>query len=225
MNEFQKAAQARSVIVGLDLPYILVKRKEYLPMVISNADWVKVTRAQTSGLAWRAKGIRHLSPEENGGRHNVFVSATVDGNEVRNGSVYIAYGWEGQDPGEKVSQIPLNKTAPDLSDIPVFPNQKLWVTLIDAGNFPSDIVSNLHGDLPDENGDLHHHSYIVSFSFMRGDADKSEDNEANEFDLSADKSKIDDLYYSMTLLFNKHHMLEKRVEDLESARNNSRVLT
>lgn len=225
MNDTQKEAQARSVIAGLDLPAILVKPKEYIPMITSNAEWVKVTRAQTSGLAWRVIGIRHLPPEENGGRHNVFVSATVDGNEVRNGSVSIAYGWEGQDLSEKVAQIPLNKTPPDLSDIPIFPNQKLWITLIDAGNFPSDRVSNLHGDLPDSNGDIHHHSYIISYSFMRGDVDKSEENDPITPDLSAEKSKVDDLYYSMTLLFNKHHMLEKRVEELENSNNNSRVLT
>ena len=123
---------------------------------------------------WRAE-VRHLTPEENKGRHGVYIDSW-DANEVR------PKAWE---PGRMVSYKrsyaapvewrPLDKVGPlELSHgmIDLYPNDTVTVQIRDA---VSDIVKDLHTRHPDErgpNGEIWnsygHHSFKVTFRLTQG---------------------------------------------------------
>jgi len=138
-----------------------------LPVLESNAGPYGVT-VETATVApgipyWRATRVHHLSPQENNGRHHIYIDATkADGGRAFNSQAHIT--WEG---GEHTATLdkPLNEPA---ANFPLFKWQKCSVAM---RGMPSDRVHGLSSSHPDEpNPDgtqsgntLFHHSFLVIF--------------------------------------------------------------
>ncbi len=118
---------------------------------------------------WRVIGVHHLTPEENGSRHNAFVEVLDEqGNRVRDPNLKIGWTWEGR--SEPDLTTPLDK--PDhepVGDIPIQKGMRLTLWLVGDGR-PSERVANLHFEHPDERtaageiwNSFGHHSFYVVF--------------------------------------------------------------
>src|SRR5688500_1506715 len=60
---------------------------------------VRIVPAEVAAgqLYWRAIGVRHLEPAENTGKHNLYAELLAEeGKRVRDSSVQLLRGWEGQ---------------------------------------------------------------------------------------------------------------------------------
>lgn len=117
------------------------------------------------GPAWRCIGIYHLKPNENQGRHNVFVEV-LDENGNRTRAPQIAWTWWLDAPTQyRLLDKPDNEPA---CDIPIAAGAT--ITLRVADGIPSDSVGNLHTRWADEgNGNTWgHHSFYVVFQRKRG---------------------------------------------------------
>jgi hypothetical protein len=133
---------------------------------MASAPWVEIDRVNGK-TRWEILDFRLLDPDENGGRHSVFVSAVRDGKEIRDGSVSIKWGWKDQKIGEEASPpVKMVKSPPSLADIPIFGNAEVWVEIDDGLGTPSDRAKNLMVNFDGSNhpGDrFGHHSYLVKF--------------------------------------------------------------
>ena len=124
---------------------------------------------------WRCVLVRHLTPEENKGRHGVYVDAVDSlGQRVRNLRLRIGYTWEGRQPTEKAEPVPLDKPDGETGHgvIDIYKGQKLSVWLTGDG-LASDVVQGIHSNHPDElgpNGEtwnsVGHHSFYVKFQIV-----------------------------------------------------------
>lgn len=117
------------------------------------------------GLVWRAVSVRHLTGAENAGKHNVFVTCLIDGRIVRDGSVQVRWGWEGQRPDEPSPSKLCDKQGETYStDIPINDEMKIWCEAVGRGA-KTDRVSNLSADLPPDGpgNDWKHNSWAVIF--------------------------------------------------------------
>ncbi len=144
--------------------------------LVSNAPWATVDVVQvaagTDGV-WRATGVRHLSPAENAGKHNVFIDCIRDGQLVRDGNLRIVWGWQGQHKDEAAPFAVCNKRPPDhCTDIPINQDQHIWISVADPQGHQSDTVNNLYAVMPSDGpgNDWHHHSYLVTFTFTHDSA-------------------------------------------------------
>ena len=120
-----------------------------------------------AGLVWRAEEVRHLPPWENGGNHHVYCDVyDLDGRELRGSTaVRIGWDWNGRHGDEEAKPAPLEKRAPEhMANIALGRGQvaRVWV---EGNGIPSDVVTGLHTDHPDEGGDVtrYHHSFAVRF--------------------------------------------------------------
>ncbi|MFN8441235.1 MAG: NBR1-Ig-like domain-containing protein [Caldilineaceae bacterium] len=137
---------------------------------------------------WQVIRIRHLTPQENHGQHNVFVDALDEaGQRYRDPMLRIGWTWEGRRPDEDAPAKLLDK--PDnepAGNVDLYPGQHLEVW-IEGDGLPSDRVSNMHSEHPDEPGpqgelgnSFGHHSYHVVFQRARKQgADQEEDHRVN----------------------------------------------
>lgn len=132
---------------------------------------VQEADAPPGATYWKIVGVRHLSPDENRGKHNIFVDAIDEsGQRVRNPDLRIAYTWEGRRDDEPAPPKPLDK--PDnepAGNLDVYKGQIITAWLQGDG-LPSDRVAGLHTDHDDEpasdggNGNTRfHHSFHVLF--------------------------------------------------------------
>ncbi len=112
---------------------------------------------------WRVRRVHHLTPEENGGKHHIFIEAlTPEGQRAFQSQARVT--WDG---GEQVVTIDKPLGEPGTN----FPMWKWQVCRVEMLGLPSDRVSNLHTAHPDEpNPDgsqsgntLFHHSFLVEF--------------------------------------------------------------
>ena len=120
---------------------------------------VKIAR---SGLAntWRCIGVYHLAPNENRGRHHVFVECLDEGGR-RLRSPILHWRWADNGPLQSVRfDKPANEPAADIP-IDYQATVRCWI----GDSLPSDVVTGLHARHMDEgNGNtLGHHSYYVVF--------------------------------------------------------------
>lgn len=136
-----------------------------MPNIQNNAPWVSVDQAPNSGQAWRCTRIEHLPGSSNLGKHNIFIKVYRTGEIVRDGSVTIRWGWNGQRPDEIAKPAKCDKQAPDPStDIPIEKDQHIWIQVDDGKGTPSDKLINLHAVMDGTDGNSwHHHSYAVDF--------------------------------------------------------------
>ncbi len=114
-------------------------------------------------LYWQVRRVHHLTPEENRGRHHIFIEAwKPDGTRAFGSRARVT--WEG---GEQVVPVDKPLTEPGAN----FPMWKWQVCSVEMLDLPSDKVHNLRTDHPDEpNPDgttsgntLFHHSFLVEF--------------------------------------------------------------
>lgn len=116
---------------------------------------------------WKCVGVHHLLPEENHGKHNVYL-VTVDENGQRVPCTRIGWTWNGRRPEETANPVILDK--PDSE-----PHGNIALTfqqIVSCWVFgePSDKVIGLstrHADEPLPDGRLlnsvGHHSFLVIF--------------------------------------------------------------
>ena len=122
---------------------------------------------------WKAVRVHHLTPEENGGKHHIFLDILDEARERVFGA-QARVTWQG---GEQVITVdkPLNEPGTN------FPMWKGQVCAVEAlglpgQTLPSDRVINLHTSHPDEapGNTLFHHSFAIVFQrTTRGPARES----------------------------------------------------
>jgi hypothetical protein len=121
---------------------------------------INVIKAPT-GPAWRCIGIFKLAPQENRGRHNVFVDV-LDENGLRTRQPTINWTWYMDAPTQTVRlDKPDNEPA---TNIPV--EKSYTVTLsVNGDGLPSDSVGGIHTRHRDEGeGNTYgHHSFHIVF--------------------------------------------------------------
>lgn len=138
-----------------------------LPELVNNAEAYGVTVEQIAvepgTRYWRVTRVHHLSPEENGGRHHLYIDASkTDGSRAFNSQAFIT--WEG---GEHTATLdkPINEPATN------FPLFKWQVCSVEMRGMPSDKVHGVSSSHPDEpaadgtqtGNTLFHHSFLVTF--------------------------------------------------------------
>lgn len=120
---------------------------------------------------WRAVEVRHLSPSENRGRHNVYVDVVdPQGRRVFDPALRIGWTWHGRRQDEAAPPRPLDKPLSEpAGSLDMYINQTLTVWLADP-NRATDAVDGLHTRHPDERGPLGqlwntigHHSFYIRF--------------------------------------------------------------
>ena len=128
---------------------------------------------------WKIIGIHHLLPEENIGKHHVYLEALDEqGNRVRNPHSWAGWTWVDKRPDERADPVPLDK--PDYEtagNIAMYFGQivSVWINGLQAdGNDITDIAENMHTNHPDEPApdgslwnSLGHHSFYVVFQRTR----------------------------------------------------------
>lgn len=155
-----------------------------------------ITPSTAKGLVWRAIVVRHLTGAENAGKHNVFADCLINGTVVRDGSVQIKWGWEGQEPDEPSPNKVCDKKAPDYAtDIPINAGQIIWCEAL-GHNAPSDRVSGLTADLPSDGpgNDWRHNSWYVRFELQMSIPPVPDKPEQGELEaMRADMQKISEI--------------------------------
>jgi len=123
---------------------------------------------------WRIIGIHHLLPDENAGKHHVYLEALDEnGQRIKNPFAWAGWTWEGRQPDQRADPVPLDK--PDhepAGNIAMYFNQTVtaWINGLSAGaHDKSDKAENLHTRHPDEGtgNTLGHHSFYVVFQRTR----------------------------------------------------------
>lgn len=133
------------------------------------------TTARPGQEYWRVVTVAHLTPNQNRGRHNVFVDVLdAQGNKMRNAALRIAYTWEGRRADEPAPPQPLDK--PDgepAGNLVIGKGQVIRLWLADERR-PSDAVEGIHTNHADElgpNGEIWnsigHHSFYVQFQLTK----------------------------------------------------------
>lgn len=117
---------------------------------------------------WRVVEVRHLSPSENQGKHNVYVDA-VDAAGKRVRGTYIDWDWAGR-RSDEAPPAPTLMNKPDnepAGNVPIEKGQHIRLWLF---GLPSEAVDSLRADHGDElgpNGERWntdgHHSFYVKF--------------------------------------------------------------
>jgi hypothetical protein len=135
---------------------------------------VQIQPANTApgALYWQAVRVHHLTPQENGGNHHIYLDVRdptqgggVDG--VRVNAARLRVTWEG---GEQIVTIdkPLNESGTNL---PLWKGQVCDAIALGlpGGELASDRVTNMHTGHPDEavGNTLFHHSFGVTFLKVR----------------------------------------------------------
>lgn len=115
---------------------------------------------------WKALAVRHLTPEENGRNHHVYVDVVDEaGQRVVDPQLQIRWDWEGRRPDEVADPKPLDKPAGEpAGNVPMNTGQVVSL-LIGGDGLASDVVSGMHTNWPDEGaGNTRgHHSFYVRF--------------------------------------------------------------
>jgi hypothetical protein len=156
------------------------------PVVASSAPRDAVNDAQAYGVVvvpatvspgawyWQAVRVHHLTPEENGGNHHIFLDildpATAPNPASPGGRIYGARARITWDGGEQVVTIekPLNEPG---ANCPMWKWQVCDVIALGlpGDELPSDRVTGMHTGHPDEapGNTLFHHSFSVTFLKVR----------------------------------------------------------
>ena len=118
---------------------------------------------------WRLLGVHHLTPEENGSRHNAFVEVLDDqGRRVRDPNLKIGWTWEGRTEPDLTTPLDKPDNEP-AGDVPIQKGMRLalWIT---GDGHASDRVANLHFEHADERtadgkiwNSFGHHSFYAVF--------------------------------------------------------------
>lgn len=149
------------------LKYVNLQR----PLANTGAQTCTIERAKTEGVTWRCVAVYHLTPEENQGKHIIFVD-TLHENQTWVFSsdqpyTYLKVGWtwEGRRLDEPAPLRHFDKKLPEFkAQVDLYKNQTTSIWIVDD-TFSSDIVHGLRSDV--EAGEwgntLFHNSFIVLF--------------------------------------------------------------
>ncbi|MEZ4684155.1 MAG: hypothetical protein R2932_59090 [Caldilineaceae bacterium] len=132
---------------------------------------VKIVPVSDRGIAYRLTGIEKLSGEENRGAHNIFVCVfDANGDRLRTDDLRIRAVIAGNDIVYKPLDKPDTAIERGHGDIPMAPGSRYSVSIIDTRDHPSDVVTGLRSDYPDEEpgSTWGHHSFRLEFT-LTGD--------------------------------------------------------
>ena len=106
---------------------------------------------------WKVIRVHHLTPEENNGRHHIFLDAIDERDERLYGTLFTIL-WDG---GSDTVIIEKEPPEPGAN----FPMWKWQVCSVEGVGAPSDRVINLRTDHPDEapGNTLFHHSFAITY--------------------------------------------------------------
>ncbi len=106
---------------------------------------------------WKVIRVHHLTPEENNGRHHIFLDAVDEEGNRLYGSLFTI-SWDG---GSDTVTIEKEPPEPGAN----FPMWKWQVCSVEGMGAPSDRVINLHTAHPDEGpgNTLFHHSFAITY--------------------------------------------------------------
>jgi hypothetical protein len=110
---------------------------------------------------WKVAKIHHLTPDENKGRHNIYIDALDESGQRVTGAML----WWG-DSGGVMERVSMDKPAGEpMCNIPIFRGQVIYVSM---GEKSPTVVGlhSMHGDELGPNGEIwnsngHHSFYIV----------------------------------------------------------------
>lgn len=109
-------------------------------------------------------GVMHLTPEQNGGNHNVFIDIVDRNGQQIRGTYVIDWDWKDRRQNEpKPNPVILDKPIDEAGgNLAMFGGQVVRVQVKDTD---SDVVSGMHTYHPDEasGNTIGHHSYYVAF--------------------------------------------------------------
>lgn len=160
--------QARGV-TGFDFAAL---NRKYLATPANDATAYGVSiQAATQKSVWRCIGAYHLTPDQNRGRHNVFVEV-LDESGKRTRNATIKWRWYMDAPIQtRLLDKPDDEPA---ADIPLEAPMTVSIYL-DGEGLPSDNVGNLHSRHGDEKGSggetfnsYGHHSVYLVFQRQKG---------------------------------------------------------
>ncbi len=131
---------------------------------------IKPVAVAPGGWYWQVVRVHHLTPEENGGNHHIYMDildpAIGDGSNPNGGRVYGARARVTWDGGEQLVTVDKPANEPGTN----FPMWKWQVCAAEALGLPglelpSDRVTGMHTGHPDEapGNTLFHHSFSITF--------------------------------------------------------------
>lgn len=156
-------------VTGFDFA-ALNRRYLATPANDATAYGVSIVGAQKQSV-WRCIGAYHLKPDENRGRHNVYVEV-LDESGKRTRNATIKWRWYTDAPLQtRLLDKPDDEPA---ADIPL--ESSMFVSLyLDGDGLPSDNVGNLHSRHGDEKGtggetfnSYGHHSFYIVYQRQKG---------------------------------------------------------
>mgnify|MGYP005845953297 CR=1 FL=1 len=128
---------------------------------------------------WQVVNVRHLSADENRGKHNIFVRVLdANGQRDRNPALRVAYTWEDRRSEEDAPPRPLDKGDDDIGHADIDINKGQHISIwIEGDGAPSARVVNLHTDheasektSDGQDGNTRfHHSFLVTFQRTQSD--------------------------------------------------------
>lgn len=133
---------------------------------------ITFTPSNQTGLYWEVAAVYHLKPDENAGKHVIFVDVVDnDNNWVDTNGLSIKWGWDGQQSNETSPNKQFEKNPPEFrGQVDLNKGAKTWLKIQDESGVTSDVVNGLHSDwenLPFGNT-FGHNSFIVIFK--KGDS-------------------------------------------------------
>jgi hypothetical protein len=117
---------------------------------------------------WACIGAYHLLPDENAGKHNLYLEA-IDENNNRIFGAAFQWGWEGQRPDEIANDVIDDKPPYELANLVLWANQIIWAKIRDG--LPSGTIQKIRSTHPDEapGNTWGHHSFYTAFKRVKGD--------------------------------------------------------
>lgn len=153
------------------------KKEEKAVGEINQARDYDVQVLPATGLAegtkyWKVLTVRHLSPEENRSKHNIYVDVVDEaGKRIRDNNLRIGWDWAGRRADEPAPPMALDKPDSEAAgNVPMGAGQHTRIWIIGHG-LASEAVENLHTDHADEPtpgsdekfNTRGHHSFYVKF--------------------------------------------------------------
>lgn len=119
---------------------------------------------------WACLGAYHFLPDENAGKHNLYLEA-IDENNNRVFGAAFQWGWEGQRPDEIANDVIDDKPPYELANLVLWANQIIWTKMRDQ--LPSGTIQKVRSTHPDEapGNTWGHHSFYTVFKRIKGDDD------------------------------------------------------
>jgi hypothetical protein len=138
---------------------------------LTNTAGICTIERSPAKVAWRAVYVYHLSPDENGNQHNVFLDCLDETGAWAPGSALrIAYTWEGRRDNEPAPPRPFEKRPPEpRAQLDINPRQIITCWVDDVFT-ESDRVTGLRSDVQDvPNNSRFHNSFVVLFQKQWGE--------------------------------------------------------